>query len=387
MQHLLLEIVDEKNLDEARYLAANPDLRTTKRNCADFNAYEHFQSYGKSEGRKQLGASISAYMRTKYDRFRPILAADGYRFFTNQESFPLISPGAHFTLSDYIAESANPSAGFWIKELEDHPNGLYLDLGCGLRDVVFENCLYLEVYPSPAADLIVTPNTRLPLKDQSLDGLYCAAVLEHVEDPFFVAAEIKRVVKPGGRIFIVWPFLQPVHGYPSHYYNATVMGLQRMFEDAFEIEKIDAFQYEGADYTIDWILNWFVDGLEEGPAREQLVGMTVADLVARKPQDEFYQACLATLRPDMKMKLACGNTLIARRLTTTNEGSSVFANEVAALRREYNALKEKSTTSENTLNDLRNSITWKLVSPLWRLERRGQRKARRRTAASRGSDF
>ena len=30
--------------------------------------------------------------------------------------------------------------------------------------------------------------------------------------------------------------LQPLHGYPSHYFNATEFGLARLFEDDFEIE-------------------------------------------------------------------------------------------------------------------------------------------------------
>ena len=82
-----------------------------------------------------------------------------------------------------------------------------------------------------------------------------------MEGPFFVAHEIKRIVKPGGHIFIDWPFLQPVHGYPAHYYNATLEGLRRMFSDAFEIETAEAYASQGADWTLSWILKWFVEVL------------------------------------------------------------------------------------------------------------------------------
>ena len=313
MRVAVLEPVSEENFDERRYLAANPEVAAAILQCPSFSALTHFQNYGKQEGRKQLTAHLSAMMRRKYTLFKPLLMLDSCRFISEIESFPMTSNGAHFTLADYQAESANTTPGYWVDELTGNPEGFYLDLGCGFRDFVFDNCLYLDVYPSATADIIISPNTNLPLKDSTLDGLCCLAVLEHVEDPFFVAAEIKRLVKPGGRIFIDWPFLQPVHGYPSHYYNATVMGLRRMFEDDFEIERIGAFEYQAADYTLWWILNWFIEGMEEGPTRNELMGMKVGDLAALKPYDPFYSACVQVMREDTKMKLACGNTLIGRR--------------------------------------------------------------------------
>ena len=63
--------------------------------------------------------------------------------------------------------SANDAPGFWIDELRANPTGLYVDLGCGLRNVLFDNCLYIDVYPSVSADIVISPNTKLPLKDES----------------------------------------------------------------------------------------------------------------------------------------------------------------------------------------------------------------------------
>jgi SAM-dependent methyltransferase len=226
----------------------------------------------------------------------------------------MISDGAHFELADYEGESANPASENWIKELASNPNGAYLDLGCGLRDIVFDNCLYVEVYPSVSADIVMTPNARLPIADESLDGLYCAAVLEHLENPFFTAAEIKRVVKTGGHIYIDWPFLQPVHGYPSHFYNATRMGLKRLFEDTFEIEQLSTVQSQSATYTLHWILNWFILGLTDDLVRERMCNMTVGELAACPPEDAFYQKALEFMSQEMQMKLACGNTLIGRKV-------------------------------------------------------------------------
>jgi hypothetical protein len=45
-----------------------------------------------------------------------------------------------------------------------------------------------------------------------------------------------RVLKPGGKAYTLCAFLQPLHGYPDHYFNATESGLARLFSDDFEIE-------------------------------------------------------------------------------------------------------------------------------------------------------
>ncbi|RYD92013.1 MAG: SAM-dependent methyltransferase, partial [Sphingomonadales bacterium] len=49
----------------------------------------------------------------------------------------------------------------------------------------------------------ITPGGRLPLPDASVDLIYSYAVMEHVETPAELVAEIARVLKPGGW-FCAW---------------------------------------------------------------------------------------------------------------------------------------------------------------------------------------
>jgi hypothetical protein len=42
--------------------------------------------------------------------------------------------------------------------------------------------------------------------------------------------------------------------------------------------------------------------------------MTVGELAACPPEDAFYQKALEFMSQEMQMKLACGNTLIGRKL-------------------------------------------------------------------------
>jgi SAM-dependent methyltransferase len=73
---------------------------------------------------------------------------------------------------------------------------------------------------------------RLPLPASCLDGVHCEAVFEHLEDPNLAAVELFRVMKPGAMAYVCTPFLQPFHGYPSHFQNFTHLGHKRLFERA-----------------------------------------------------------------------------------------------------------------------------------------------------------
>jgi hypothetical protein len=68
--------------------------------------------------------------------------------------------------------------------------------------------------------------------------VHCEAVFEHLEDPVSAAAELFRVMKPGAIGYVCTPFMQPFHGYPSHFQNFTHLGHKRLFERAgFEVKE------------------------------------------------------------------------------------------------------------------------------------------------------
>jgi SAM-dependent methyltransferase len=61
------------------------------------------------------------------------------------------------------------------------------------------------VLENPFCDeaLVMGPDNRLPLPDASVDIIFSHAVLEHVQDPASLVAEVQRVLKPGGW-FAAW---------------------------------------------------------------------------------------------------------------------------------------------------------------------------------------
>jgi SAM-dependent methyltransferase len=299
--------VTERNFNPKAYLAANPDVA-----AAGVDPLLHFRKFGLQEGRRQfagdyLTASM-AFRREKFRRFSEILTCA-----VAADTFPIKATGEHVEASAYEIESANGNFGPFVAEVVANPERNYLDLGCGLRHTVFSNCLYLEIYPSLTADLVVDPGSPYPIIDESFDGIGCFAVLEHTRKPWEVVSEIRRMLKRGGKVWIDWPFLQPVHGYPSHYFNATREGLRSIFEDqGFKIAQVDTLSHQGADHTITWLLGSLMRQLSP-QARKKLGGMCVADLLSTRPGDSFWADIMAGLDEKGRMSLACGNVLTATK--------------------------------------------------------------------------
>lgn len=67
----------------------------------------------------------------------------------------------------------------------------------------------------------------LPFPDQCFDVIVCLEVLEHVSEPEVVLAEVSRVLKHGGRVWISMPFLYPLHDAPFDFQRYTEFGLRR----------------------------------------------------------------------------------------------------------------------------------------------------------------
>jgi SAM-dependent methyltransferase len=112
---------------------------------------------------------------------------------------------------------------------------LVADLGCGTKKydhpvLCVDGVGYANVH-------VVTDLETLPFHDGSLDGVISVAVLEHVPDPASHVREMRRVLKPGGRVLCFIPFMQGYHASPHDYQRYTIPGLQKLF-DQFEIIKV-----------------------------------------------------------------------------------------------------------------------------------------------------
>ena len=108
-------------------------------------------------------------------------------------------------------------------------NHVAIDLGAGGR-VPPHGVLGME--------FVHTPNNHvqgdvmsLPFGDGTVDLILSQAVLEHVTNPDLAVQEMRRILKPGGVLYVEIAFMQPLHMDPWHYFNVTPRGLTWLLRD------------------------------------------------------------------------------------------------------------------------------------------------------------
>ncbi len=206
------------------------------------------------------------------------------------------------------AHNYDPVALNLIEKLK---SGLILDNGCGLRNVYYDNVVNFEIVDYPTTDVLGI-GERLPFKSEVFDAVFSLAVLEHVKNPFECAQEIIRVLKPGGILYVVVPFLQPFHGYPDHYYNMTSSGLKNLFSGKLEILECTVPLSGLPIWCLSWFLNSYIRGLPE-PVADKFKQMKVSDLL-NVPREYLDKDFVRHLSPTVNEELACTNSLIAKKL-------------------------------------------------------------------------
>jgi SAM-dependent methyltransferase len=59
----------------------------------------------------------------------------------------------------------------------------------------------------------------------------CCSVLEHVRRPWDMAANITRLVRPGGMVYIAVPWVWRYHAYPDDYFRFSWAGVAELFPE------------------------------------------------------------------------------------------------------------------------------------------------------------
>lgn len=98
-----------------------------------------------------------------------------------------------------------------------------------------------DIHQAPGVDLVVDAH-RLSrkVKPGSLAGVFSLAVMEHLAAPWIVAAEINRVLQPGGLTLHLMPQAYPAHEMPNDFWRMSDDALKVLFGPATGFEVLDA---------------------------------------------------------------------------------------------------------------------------------------------------
>lgn len=118
----------------------------------------------------------------------------------------------------------------WSKDF----HGVVLDLGAGSGNsfkkfLPFDAELIVTDLQEGEGIKVVDLNKSLPFEDNSIDVATLFFALYILEDSAQTLREIKRVLKPGGKLYIATPLIAPEIPEPHDYCRLTYEGLERLF--------------------------------------------------------------------------------------------------------------------------------------------------------------
>lgn len=78
-----------------------------------------------------------------------------------------------------------------------------------------------NIDPGTEPTYLLDKGGRIPVEEDRYDAVISLNTFEHVFDLHGTFAEIRRVLKPGGRLIFIVPFVFRVHGHPDDYTRGT----------------------------------------------------------------------------------------------------------------------------------------------------------------------
>lgn len=150
-----------------------------------------------------------------------------------------------------------------VSHILPHVRGRVLDLGAGMakyKKIIAKNTtdyIACDVKKNENIDTVCDV-TNLNFQPESFDTVISTQVFEHVDNPFIVTQEIKKVLKTGGIAIITAPFMFPYHSDPKDNFRFSREGLEEIFK-SFDFEIIDSGIYGGFFMVISEMIHfaWF----------------------------------------------------------------------------------------------------------------------------------
>lgn len=139
--------------------------------------------------------------------------------------------------------------------------GPVLDLGCGSKK--YPGAFGVDISPDTDADLVHDlSEVPYPLADDAFGCVLLQDVIEHVENPYDVMAEVHRVARPGARVLLRTPHFSSVLAYtdPTHRHALSAGAIRALAQPGFA--HYTAARFEVVSIRLDLWLPFRLLGIE-----------------------------------------------------------------------------------------------------------------------------
>lgn len=96
------------------------------------------------------------------------------------------------------------------------------------RRKLYDDVLGVDMQDGPGVDIV--RDLEHEVSDLgTFDHIECLSVLEHSKRPWILAANLERLLRPGGTIFVAIPWVWRRHSYPDDYFRVLPAGIPMLF--------------------------------------------------------------------------------------------------------------------------------------------------------------
>lgn len=162
----------------------------------------------------------------------------------------------------WLVWRANLNLFYDVRGAQETPGRYYIDTflarhaaGCRGAFLEFGDARYRERFPQATIDrydvfdIAAAPGVTIvgdiqscpQIPDDSYDVIVCTQVLEHVPNPFLAAAELCRILRPGGLLLLTVPAAYPYHSAPNDYWRYSRDSIRLLFGERLRETAIESF--------------------------------------------------------------------------------------------------------------------------------------------------
>lgn len=226
---------------------------------------------------------------------------------------------------------------------------IVLDIGSG--NMAFDDpCIIrMDITLSPYVDIVADVH-HLPFLPESVDYIFSIAVFEHLYNPFQAAKSIYDTLKDGGFSYHECNFVYAYHGYPHHYFNASLQGMEQIFSDFVPLRKGVA-TYQMPSFALSMVLRSYLHYSKAGQYKHgrRIVNLLQALVDQDLTQFDIYFSEQAALN------VAAGTYFAGVKQKTAE--STLVPKIILDIRRKDDEIHQKFSTI-NQLTTIQNILVW-----------------------------